>query len=168
MRLVKIEEFCHLDENKNIIYKENNINNIFHNQGQEFCLSILFSTSLGIEVPSNYFLGLDDREFLLTTDTLSSLINEPLASTGYSRQPVSSFNGFSIEFNNDDQVWQMSSGILIFSTTTGFGPIKNVFLTNVSDGTGYLISSASLSIPRTLSAGQSFSLRFSTSLGNCS
>jgi hypothetical protein len=94
--------------------------------------------------------------------TISSL--EPVGN-GYSRQTVSSNGGFSIQLANS--YYRAVSSILTFSATGGYGPIRNVFMTNASNNSGNLISSAALSSAVTFASGDSITLRMSLQLKDC-
>jgi len=165
MHLLKIEEICHLDEYGKVLWKNNNINNIFHNQGEQFLLNICFNTSAGIVVPSNYYLGLDNRATPALSDTLSNLSQEP-TQFGYSRQLISSVNGFTVALNNSGN-YQATGNVVVFNASGGsWGPIQNLFLATTVNNTGYLISTAALGQSKTLSSGQSITMRISLSLQN--
>jgi hypothetical protein len=64
-----------IQRNNKIIYKENNIQNIFHASGQYFFLEILFKK---FKNPTAYYLGLDNRNSLTLNNTLLSLEGEPV------------------------------------------------------------------------------------------
>ncbi len=160
-------EVQHLDVDGRILWEsEKIIPNIMHRQGQEFILKGMFNTAASVVPPVNYYLGLDARIVLSATDTLSSLIAEPNIN-GYARQPVSSFNGFSVSLGTNS--WNAVSNSVVFTASGGsWGPVRDLFLTNIANGTnGYLISSAPLGSPRTVTSGQTISVRISVSLGNC-
>ena len=166
--IMKIEEILHKNSNGDILYKEENIYNILHNQGEERILSAVFlgGPSNNSFIPANYYLGLDNRATISVTQTLNDLSGEPYGN-GYSRQPVSSTTGFSI--TNNGTSCQARSNIVIFAATSGsWGPVINLFLTDASAGTsGYLYSTAVLASPIILSAGETISVRFTMALKNC-
>lgn len=166
LQLMKLRSIEHRASDGSLLWEDSNIDNVFHLGGQQFCLDVLFNTSSGNVVPSSYYLGLDSRLVISDTDTMASLVGEP-SGNGYSRQPVSSLNGFSVSTFLGK--YQATSGVVVFSGTgAGWGPVRNVWLTNVATGTsGVLISTVALSSPRSVTAGESFSLRFATSLGTC-
>ena len=167
--LMYILELKHYDESGSILWEtEEIIPNIVHRQGEEFVLQKMFNTSSSVVIPTNYYLGLDARIVLSDTDTLSSLIAEP-TTNGYARQPVSSFNGFSVSLGPNNNYRAISNSVVFSATGGSWGPVRDLFLTNVSSGTsGYLISSAPLGSSRTVNSGQSLSARIAVSLGNCS
>jgi hypothetical protein len=166
--IMKIEEIIHYGLNGEILYKENDIYNILHNEGESRILSAVFlgGPSNNAFIPSNYYLGMDNRTTITANQTLANLSGEP-AGNGYSRQPCSSTTGFSIVAVGD--VYQARSNIVIFAAITGsWGPVANLFLTDSSSGTsGNLYSTAVLSTPIILSSGGTISVRFSMALKNC-
>jgi hypothetical protein len=166
--IMKIEEIIHSDANGKELYKEENVYNILHGQGEETILSAIFAggPNNNAYIPINYYLGLDNRSTISEGQTLASLVGEP-SGNGYSRQPVSSTTGFTII--NNGGVYQARSNVVIFAAVTGsWGPVVNIFLTNSSSGTtGKLYSTAVLSAPIVLSAGENVSARFSMALRNC-
>lgn len=164
-QLMTIIEFCHYDYDGTILFKQENINNIFHSNGQDFVHKILFNTAAGATVPTNYYLGLDARLTLAYSDTFSSLVGEPVGN-GYARQPVSSLNGFTID-SGVPAYSAKTPAVAYTATGSGWGPVRNVFLATTIDNTGVLLASSILSTPRSLSAGQSISLRMKVSLGGC-
>ena len=165
--LLKIENIKHLDVDGTILWQQNDIYNIFHSNGQQYLLNVMFNTSSGITIPSNYYLGLDNRTTSSIGDTLASLSNEP-TQNGYLRQAVSSLNGFSVALGTDNTNYQATSNIAVFNATGGqWGPVSNLFLATTLTNTGYLISTAVLTSPVTVSSGQQVSMRISVGLINC-
>lgn len=165
--IMTVESIQHISKGK-VIYEEKNIKNILHVDGEQQILNALFvgGNTGNIYIPTTYFLGLDDRTSLAAADTLSSLVSEP-AVGGYARQGVSATTGFTIQTNGT--LVKATTGIITFScTTTSWGPVRNLFLTNVASGTsGVLYSSVALSNTVTLVPGDSVTLKFSLSLSNC-
>lgn len=166
IHLLHIIEIFHTHVDGTILYENYNIPNIFHQQGQQFVLSATFNTASAITVPANYRLGLDNRATLSDADTLENLIAEP-AGFGYTRQPVSSLNGFSISLGTGGK-YQATTNTVTFTASGGtWGPVQNLFLTTTIDNSGFLISSAALRSSRTVTSGQSITMRLAVSLGNC-
>lgn len=151
-----------LHRNNKILYKENNIKNIFHSSGQSFFLKILFNNRKN---PNKYYLGLDNRTSITLNDTLESLEGEPTA-FGYSRQGVLT-EDFKISVGNNGN-YKASGPTITFSASTGsWGPVQNIFLTNVSSGvSGYLISTAKLLEEITVSPSDSITLKFAFTFSN--
>lgn len=167
MKLLKVLSIRQLDELGKVIYEEKDIDNLFHQQGQQFLVNLAFNTSSSIVVPTNYYIGLDNRTTLTVTDTLSNVTstNEP-NSSGYSRQSVNSTNGFSVALDVSSN-YRATSGIITFSASGGsWGPVNNIFIATTSNGTGYLLSSAVLGSPRTVANGQSLTAKIAVSLIN--
>jgi hypothetical protein len=165
LHLLKIEEIKHIDKEGNILWQENNLNNIFHANGQLYLLNVAFNTASGVLVPTSYYLGLDNRVTLALSDTLANLSQEP-TQFAYARQALSSLNGF--EVSQDTGNYKVTSNVVVFQATGGtWGPVRNIFLTNVASGTGYLISSVPLTTPRTVSDGTIITMKISLSLVNC-
>lgn len=166
--LMRILEVQHLRDGK-VIWEAKNLPNTFHLDGEEFMLTTNFKSTGGITVPSFYYLGLDNRSTVLNTDNMASVTSEPTGN-GYSRQPISSATGFTIEQYTrlDASVhWQAISSIVAFSASgSQWGPVTNVFLTNAIDGTGYLISTAPLGVTRNVEPGEAITFRFALSLAD--
>jgi len=167
--ILRLDEFIIKRDDK-VLFSTGNLYNILHTQGEAQILSALFlgGPTSNSYIPTLYYLGLDARGTLATSDTLSSLVAEP-STGGYSRQPVSSTTGFTIVTEGSTVL--AKSGVLAFSATgSNWGPVSNMFLTNVASGTGgILYSSVSLGVSGgvTVNNGESVSMRFSMALSNC-
>lgn len=167
--ILRLDEFVIKRDDK-VVFSTGNIYNMLHTQGEAQLLSALFlgGPTSNTYIPSVYYLGLDARTVLNISDTLSNLVAEP-TSGGYSRQPVSSTTGFTIVTEGTTVL--AKSGVLAFSATgSNWGPITNMFLTNVASGTGgILYSTVSLGVSGgvTVNNGESVSMRFSMALSNC-
>ena len=66
-----VKEIQHLSSKGDILWEAKNLKNLFMNEGEQFMLDIVFA---GGEIPSSYFLGLDNRATISVTDTISSLV----------------------------------------------------------------------------------------------
>ncbi len=164
-RLMTVEEIKHFNSSGKCIWENRDIPNIWHTNGQQFVLSVAFDTDGSFSVPTDYYVGLDNRTTLDAGDTLADLVSEP-STNGYVRQPISSTAGFSVQLTGG--VIKAVSGIANFVATGGqWGPIRNLFLSTSLSSGGVLISSAALSGPRTVTAGESLSVRVSLSLAAC-
>jgi len=165
-QLMTLLEIKHIRDGK-CIWEEYNIPNTWHKEGQEFILANNFDLDYGVEVPENYYMGLDRRSTLSVDQTMASITGEP-TTDGYARQSFSSTSGFSIGTNDSDTVIAQT-GIATFSATIGdWGPVKNAFLTTRIDNDGHLIASATLSGERIVLAGDSITVRISLSMAGCS
>jgi hypothetical protein len=96
---------------------------------------------------------------------MDDLIGEP-SGGGYVRQEIASAGDFAINFENDHFV--ATSPIVAFRATTGsWGPVSNLFLTNMDDNTGYLISTAVLQSAIALNPGDAVTMRIGMKLRDC-
>ena len=163
--LLRILEIQHIRDGK-VIWEAFNIPNTLHLDGEEFLLSTVFRSSSGIVIPNFFYIGMDNRSTVAVTDNMQSLTTEPQGN-GYSRQPVSSATGFTIEqFTLDGDTsgtlhWRAKSSIESFTASgASWGPVSNVFLTDRIDNTGYLISTAPLGTTRMVAPGDNLTFRF--------
>ncbi len=157
--------------NNQVIFEKQNIHNILHVQGEEQILNALFvgGSISNNYIPSFYYLGLDNRPVVSASDTYSSISGEPATSTGYARQGISSTSGFTI-VTSGTTVKAKSSLVAFSATTSAWGPVKNLFLTNVVSGTpasARLYSTIEIGSAITVAVGDQISLIFSMSLKNC-
>lgn len=164
--ILTIIEIQHWDSQGNLLWEQKNIKNLLHQDGEEFLLKAAFTGGqTSTIIPENYYLGLDNRPTINATQVMDDLIGEP-TSGGYERQPVSSSGDFVIGFQNDHFV--ATSPIVAFrSTISNWGPVSNLFLTTASDDSGYLISTAVLGTPVTLTAGGTVTMRIGMRLSGC-
>lgn len=164
--LLEIIEIKHIRDGK-ILWEDGGIKNTLHTSGEEFILKALFSED--VDIPSSYYFGLDNRSTIAVADVMSDITNEP-TSNGYARQTLNSTDDFTFEIIGG--VNRARSSALTFTASGGdWGPIKNLFMSNISqsedDSSGYLISSASIGTSRIVEAGDAISMRMAISLKNC-
>ena len=164
--ILKILEVKHLDINGKIIWERDNILNILHQDGEEYLLRAAFTGGrVSTIIPDSYYLGLDNRVNVEVDDLISNLIGEP-ASNGYERQTINSSGDFSINFESLHFI--ATSPIVAFMATVGsWGPVSKLFLTDKSDNTGFLISTADLDTIITVNAGESVTMRIGMALRDC-
>lgn len=164
--LLTIIEIQHRDSHGNLLWESKDIKNLLHQDGEEFMLRAAFTGGQNSTIiPENYYLGLDSRTTLFSTDTMDDLVGEP-SSGGYERQTISSEGDFSINFQ--DSHFIATSPIVVFRATAGsWGPVRNLFLTTQDDDSGYLISTAPLDSLVSLTAGDSVTLRISLRIRGC-
>lgn len=161
--ILKIE---HIEQVRNgkVIWDDSNIKNTLHSLGEAFLLQVCFRND-GSILPSNYYFGLDARTSISIDDSLDSLVNEPTGN-GYGRVPVDSVNSFDIQQING--IYRAISPIINYvAGGVGFGPVKSFFMATTADNTGILVSSALLSSPVTLAAGDTLNLKMSMQLHDC-
>lgn len=165
--LIGIDYIQHLSCEHKILWEQKNILNMLHNDGEEFVLRSIFlgGKTNNAYIPNYYYFGLDNRVSLAASDIMTSLVSEPTTS-GYTRVAVASTSNFTLGTNETNT--QISSPIVTFRAVGGsWGPVKNLFLTDASDNTGYLISSVALASSVTLNDGESINLRMSITLKDC-
>lgn len=164
--IMRVLEVAHRDRDGLVLWQRFGLGNMLHSSGEQFLLDALFTG--GPEnpfIPAFYYLGLDNRVTIAEGDTLGSLVGEPSVN-GYQRQPVSSTAGFTVSSSSGN--FRASSSVVTFLAQGGsWGPVQNIFLSDVADSTGYLIASANLGSPFTMSSGDSVSLRLGMTLRDC-
>ena len=80
---------------------------------------------------------------------------------------ISPLNNFSISVGQNGNYKASGPTVTFNATTDTWGPVQNIFLTNVSSGTdGYLISSARLLDQVTVTPADSITLKFSFAFSN--
>ena len=164
--LVKILEITVVSQDGKILWRDENLKNMIHTQGEAFLLNCLFNGGISnTYIPSVYYFGLDNRATINASNTMASISGEP-AIHGYSRRGVSSSGQFNVTMVSG--VYQAQCPILSFQASGGsWGPVNNLFLTNKSDYTGTLISTVRLSSPITLNNGNSVNLKMALALKDC-
>lgn len=161
--IMKILEFKHIRNNE-VIYKEENILNTFHVGGELYVLSCCFNNN-GDFPPDNYYIGLDNRSAIEIEDLITDISDEPVGN-GYSRQAVSSNGGFEVEVVNG--IYRATSEIVTFTATgSGWGPVKNIFMSTEDSG-GVLLATSLLSSTLTAIAGDSYVMRMAMTLKDSS
>lgn len=164
--IMKILDIQKWDVDGALLWEDKNIKNLLHLEGEEFILRSVFTGgSISNIIPENYYLGLDNRMAVSVEDTMDDLIGEP-AGGGYTRQSISSLNGFSVNLDSDH--WQATSPIVAFNSTfSSWGPVSNLFLTDKIDNSGSLISTAILESPVAVEIGQQVTMRIGLLLKDC-
>lgn len=168
--IMTVLEMRHLDADGRVLYEERNIRNMIHKSGEKYILGILFSNT---PKPSNYYVGLDARTTLATSQTIMDVkdyepggVNSP-SKNGYERQAVSSTV---FQIDESSATVQAKTPTLVFRASNGdWGPVKNIFLTNslASNQDVILLSSAALSRNIVVSNETILTMRMSMSLSNC-
>lgn len=156
----------HTDGQGRMLWVENAwVDNILHDEGEQALLSAYFDTDLAGygPPPANLYLRLDNRASLAEADTLASISGEP-ATGGYGPKAISTTSGFTL--TQPAEHYQAATATLTFTATGGnFGEVRNRFLATSADGTGKLICSLELQLPRTInqddSLGTSLTIGFS-------
>jgi hypothetical protein len=164
--ILKIIEIQHLDVDGHVLWQQRNIHNLLHLDGEEYLLRAAFlGGQTSTVIPENYYLGLDNRVIVGADQVMDDLVGEP-NSGGYERQSISSSGDFAINF--EDNHFIVTSPIVAFRATSGsWGPVQNLFLTTAADDSGYLISTAILESPVSLTLSQSVTMRIGLTLTGC-
>jgi hypothetical protein len=164
--ILKILDVKHLDTNGKVIWEAENVLNLMHQDGEEYLLRAAFTGGrVSTVIPDSYYLGLDNRSVPAVDNTVDDLLGEP-TSNGYERQAVNSSGDFAINFESNH--FLATSPIVAFRATVGnWGPVGNLFLTDKSDNSGFLISTASLGTIITVNAGESVTMRIGMTLRDC-
>ena len=143
----------HRDRKGRLIYADYG-HNMLHDEGEEWFCQVLFSEAQS--VPTNFYIGLDNRTSLAETDVLATEIaaNES-SGNGYAREAVASdTNDWTVSQVSDD--WRAASKTVTFTASGGsIGPETKMFLATTVDNTGKLIASRALSQSRTIADGES-------------
>ncbi len=160
--LVKILEIQHIRNGK-VIWEDKNLLNTLHIGGEMFILNCCFDNP-GTFPPAFYYFGLDDRSTIDPDDLITDLVDEPNGN-GYLRAAVASTGQFTVDILGG--IYRATSQIVTFSATgTGWGPVKNLFMTTSADNSGILIASNPLSNTITLTNGDAVNMRMALALQN--
>jgi len=164
--IMKILEIQHLDSKNNVLWKQKNIKNLLHLDGEQFLLQAAFIGGKNSTIiPDFYYLGLDNRQNVSVDDTINDIISEPFGG-GYERAEISSEDDFSINFEQDHYI--ATSPIVAFRSTIGsWGPVSNLFLTAEVNGSFKLISTAILPAAFAVNSGESVTMRIGMQIREC-
>lgn len=166
----EVNVFCYGREGT-LKWKEENLHNIWHNEGELYMLYPFAKTYSGYGAPvDTLYIGLDARETLAETDTLASLTGEPSGS-GYARVAKdatldgTSGNSWWVA-EVDGAAYQAKTSTTTFTANGGdWAAVKNIFLCTHATATTSaqdqrLLSSVALSVDRTLYDGDSLVTEF--------
>lgn len=158
--LIKILEIQHIRNNE-VIWENKNLYNTVHLLADEYMLKCLFVND-GTLLPTSYYLGMDNRTTVATTDTITDLVDEP-SSNGYQRQSLGIEDGWTVQYASG--AYRAIGDIITFNATGGgYGPLRQLFLTNKIDNSGVLLATVPLTGVLNMSSGDSINLRMSLSL----
>lgn len=157
LHIAKIE---HRNKNGELLWSDENLVNLLHDEGEQYILSAAFATGMtGYgAVPATLYLGLDtSARTLAETDTLA-LVTENIADNGYSRKPLSTAGtgvvGQDFVIVQPATFYQAQSSIQQWAcVNAAWTTITKLFLATSLDNTGKLICSVPLSLSRTLAVG---------------
>lgn len=123
-------------------------------EGEESMLESFFR-NVSAYTPAGFYVRLCN-DTLLETDTLSTILNEPAGTYGYTAQTLErSTTGFPVkELSAGD--WRIASKEITFTAAGGdIGPVTTAYLATTSDNTGKLIAFVDLAMTRTILSGDS-------------
>lgn len=165
--IMKVLHIEHRNRKNELLWQARDLYNVLHLDGEEFLLRAAFTGGrVSNVIPEYYWLGMDTRYTPIITDTMDDILNEPSSDYGYNRQQISSAGDFTV--GTDDSHWVASSPIVAFRAQNGsWGPVKNLFLTNLETDSGYLIATAPLSSDVTVADGDSITMRIAIMLRDC-
>ncbi len=161
IHVMHIKEIMHSDNNKRVLWRDENLDNILHDEGELYILSAAFATGYsGYGVaPNNLYLGLDtSTRTLAETDTLS-LVGENSIDNGYERKALSTMgtgvSGQDFVFNQPATFYRAESKIWTWACINqAWTTVTKLFLCTTATGTsGKLICSVPLSSSRLLQPG---------------
>ena len=127
--------------------------NILHNDGEEF-ISKLFTTATTI--PTNLYIGLDDRSSLAESDALTTIAATEPSTGSYARATVALASAVTAELDGGTGDWQFRTNVFNFAPSgANWGTLSNAFLTTqASAQTGqFLLASRAFSAQRTINDG---------------
>lgn len=161
IHVLHIEEISHLNKAGELLWKDKNLDNILHDEGEQYILSAAFATGYsGFGVaPDNLYLGLDtSTRTLAEADTLS-LVGENSLTNGYERKAISTHgtgvSGQDFVLNQPSTFYRAESKIWTWSCiNAAWTTVTKLFLCTAPSGTsGKLICTVPLSSNRTLQPG---------------
>jgi hypothetical protein len=160
--IMKVVELIHTSSGGEVLMVKRNVLNTMHILGEDFVLRVLFA---GRDIPEQYYLGLDARDSISASDSISDLEGLEPSAGGYERQAIRSDN-FDVSASPSGSRAN-SPTVLFTSTTSSWGPIRNIFM-SVGYGSGsVLISSATIGQNLVVSPGETISMRMAMSLSGC-
>ena len=173
--LMTVLEVSHHNEYGEVLFKKYNLKNILHSEGEEYILKTLFTndytpiraeTNLPTFVVTSYYMGLDNRSSLSTSQSLTDIEDLETNGTGYTRQQVGK-NSFQI-IENSNGNYQANSPTIQFNCSGGTWTAKNIFLatsySQLFTGPKKVISSVPLGSTLVISNGETVSMRIGLAL----
>ena len=161
--IMKLLELQIRDTDGNVLSEQKNLLNILHQEGEEYLLRAAFTGGrISDVIPEFYYLGLDNRQIVTAENTIDDLIGEP-SGGGYQRQAINSSGDFSVNFEGSN--FRAVSPIVAFrSTSSSWGPVTKLFMSDQEGSGGSLITTVALQSPISLDPGQSVTMRIAMQL----
>lgn len=161
LHVLHISEIQHLDKEGNILWSDENLHNILHDEGEQYILSAAFATTMAGygPPPSTLYIGLDtSTRSLGELDTLA-LVGENASANGYIRAGLSTAGaGLAVDdfyIAQPAAYFQAQSKIIEWTAiTANWTTVTKLFLCTADSGiAGKLICTVPLSTNRTLAVG---------------
>ena len=143
----------HIRDGK-VIWEDEILENILHDEGEEYILQCAFSEE--VVPPVDFYFGLYDVDPTMAEgDALATHSGDELSGSAYARQPIpSTAVGWTVTQDAGD--YEAQSTDETFTASGGaWAAARFLFLATTVDNTGKLIASAQLSADRTLQDGDS-------------
>lgn len=136
--------------NGNVLWEDSGRNGLA-DEGEEAILELFFRNGLLFE-PTEFYVRLCN-DTLVETDTLGLVQNEPSGS-GYAPQVLErSTVGFPTKELNEGDYRLVSKEVTFVATGGDIGPVTTAYLATTSGNTGKLLAFRTLSLTRTVLAG---------------
>ena len=162
VHVLHIAEIVHKDKDGNVLWREENLKNVLHDEGEMYLLARAFATGMATYGAgfATLYMGLDNRSTPLESDTLGNTNGEPFSGNGYSRQPLSTtgtgLSGQDFYINQPAGFYRADTKVVTFTCTSTWNAVKQMFLCSAASGSsGIMICSVALSQERTLNTGDS-------------
>ena len=167
--VITILDIKHLSKDGEILWEAKDLFNTLHVVGEEYILKAVFTGGVtNTYIPASYYFGLDNRATIAPADTMTtvSLNGEP-STSGYARASISSTGQFAVSISGSGNNVATSPVVSFTASGGSFGPVRNMFLTDQTDNSGYLIASVPLTSQLTVSAGETIAARMGLVLKDC-
>jgi len=141
------------DKNGNLKWEETGKNNIT-TEGAEALLEVFFRNDTTY-VPTEFYIRLCN-DTLTSSDTLTTILNEPGSTYGYAGQLVErSSTGFPTKELSDGDYRLVSKEVTFTASGGVIGPVTTAYLATTINNDGKLICYKVLSVTRTIADGDS-------------
>ena len=160
IHVARAKSWC-TDKDGNLLWEEDWVENILHDEGEQALLSAYFATTMSGygPPPANLYVGLDNRVSLTEADTLTTVSATEPSTGGYARQALSTAGtglaGQPFVISQPGAYYQAQSASVGFTATgASMGEVRNRFIATTVSGTGgKLILSLPLQEIRTITDG---------------
>jgi len=162
LHILHVAHIEHIDKEGNVLWEEDNILNMLHDEGEQYILAQAFASNLsGFSRASTLYLGLTTNGAGgMLEDYGLAQVGEP-SSAGYARIALSTtgtgVSGQDFVLSQPASFYKAASKTCTFTCTTpSWSAVNFVFLCTAASGTsGKLLCSVQLSQSRVVAAGDS-------------